>query len=115
MKQKKKGGDLIWFSQYNRPGCLLYVLIFIWSPQVILCGGLLTLSTLTPCWMFVGSSNWKGRGTPSLMADSYCFRSQEGLLGIQKYFHDHGRLAGEKSPKSNVSERGVIYTRPMVS
>ena len=42
-------------------------------------------------WLLAGSSDWKGRGTPSLMADSYGFRSQEGLLGIQKYFHDQGR------------------------
>ena len=90
-ERKKRGGGLIWFSQYKRPGCLLYVLIFIWSPQVILCGCLLTLSTLALHWLLAGSSDWKERGTPSLMADSYGFRSQEGLLGVQKYFHDHGR------------------------
>ena len=32
----------------------------------------------------------KGRQTPSLMADSYGFQSQEELLCVQKYLKDHG-------------------------
>ena len=32
----------------------------------------------------------KGRQTPSLMADSYGFQSQEELFQVQKYLKDHG-------------------------
>ena len=32
----------------------------------------------------------KGRQTPSLMADSYGFQSQEELYWVQKYLKDHG-------------------------
>ena len=32
----------------------------------------------------------KGRQTPSLMADSYGFKSQEELLRVQRYCWDHG-------------------------
>ena len=32
----------------------------------------------------------KGRQTPSLMADSYGFKSQEELMRVQKYCQDHG-------------------------
>ena len=32
----------------------------------------------------------KGRQTPSLMADSYGFKSQEELLRVHKYCRDHG-------------------------
>ena len=32
----------------------------------------------------------RGKQTPSLMADSYGFQSQEELLRVQKYLKDHG-------------------------
>ena len=32
----------------------------------------------------------KGRQTPSLMADSYGFKSQEELMRVQRYCWDHG-------------------------
>ena len=32
----------------------------------------------------------KGRQMPSLMADSYGFKSQEELMRVQKYCRDHG-------------------------
>ena len=38
----------------------------------------------------ISSQPLKGRQMPSLMADSYGFKSQEELLRVQRFCRDHG-------------------------
>ena len=74
---EKKGGSHLVFSVQET-----WLLVICFNIHIVTSGHSL--------WLLAGSSDWKWRGTPSLMADSYGLRSQEGLLGTQKYLHDHG-------------------------